>query len=84
MSISSILAKNKTVGDWPPGFIPEGLHDRSDSTELAEVLAVYCLEAPKNEACPIGDCELCRDLSDVAKGGDGAKSEAATQNSPGF
>ena len=28
--------------------------------------------------------DFCRDLSDVAKGGDGAKSEAARQNSPGF
>ena len=24
-------------------FVPEGLDERSDSTELAEVLAVYCL-----------------------------------------
>jgi hypothetical protein len=25
-------------------FVPEGLNDRSDSTELAEVQAIYCLE----------------------------------------
>ncbi len=24
-------------------FVPEGLNDRSDSTELAEVQAIYCL-----------------------------------------
>jgi hypothetical protein len=28
--------------------------------------------------------ENCRDLSDVAKGGDGAKSEAAIEFSPGY
>jgi hypothetical protein len=28
-------------------FVPEGLDERSDSTELAEVLAVYCLETVK-------------------------------------
>jgi hypothetical protein len=28
--------------------------------------------------------DFCRDLSDIAKGGDRAKSEAATHNSPGL
>ena len=36
------------------------------------------------DCVPKGPVGLCRDLSDVAKGGEGAKSEAATQNSPGF
>jgi hypothetical protein len=32
-------------------FVPEGLNNGSDSTELAEVLAVYCLGA----AIPVTD-----------------------------
>jgi len=30
--------------DRCPGFVPEGLDEGSDSTELAEVLAVHCLK----------------------------------------
>jgi len=30
-------------------FVPEGLNDRSDSTELAEVQAIYCLGQAKWE-----------------------------------
>ena len=37
------------------GFVPKGLNDSSDPTELAEVLAVYCLGYRKNRTVPLGD-----------------------------
>ena len=36
-------------------FVPKGQNDGSDSTELAEVLAVYCLEwVVKRVVRPVG------------------------------
>jgi hypothetical protein len=36
-------------------FVPQGLNDRSDSTELAEVQAIYCLEPGQHRSRPVGD-----------------------------
>ena len=35
-------------------FVPEGLNDRSDSTELAEVLTVYCQGPAHKRIRPVG------------------------------
>jgi hypothetical protein len=35
-------------------FCPEGVNDSSDSTELAGVLAVYCLGMQKKSKRPVG------------------------------
>ena len=35
-------------------FVPVGLDDRSDSTELAEVQAIYCLEHTQLRIHPVG------------------------------
>jgi len=44
-------------GDVPrdlSDFVPEGLNDRSDSTELAEVQAIYRLERDQSRIRPVG------------------------------
>jgi hypothetical protein len=41
---------------------PEGLNDRSDSTELTEVQAIYCLESAPREAYD-GKAAIFRPLS---------------------
>jgi len=34
--------------------VPEGLNEGSDSTELAEVQAIYCLEQVQSRIRPLG------------------------------
>jgi hypothetical protein len=36
------------------GFVPKGPNDRSDSTELAEVQAIHCLEHVQSRIRPVG------------------------------
>ena len=39
----------------PGVFVPKGPSDGSDSTELAEVLAVYCQEMREKKTRPVGN-----------------------------